>query len=219
MIPKLLLPSTLLPLGACATFFLASCARMDMGNKILVSVRDQKMMVVKDGQPVKSYPISTSKFGIGDRPGSKYTPLGTMRIARKIGEGAPSGAVFKSRRRTGEILRPNSPGRDPIVSRILWLKGTQKKNRNAYRRFIYIHGTPEEWRIGIPASYGCIRMKSRDIIDLYRRVGVGAEVKVIRRSLFPIPPVPREGHLVRRPAPPTPASGSERNPHRAGPPI
>ena len=127
MIPKLLLPSTLLPLGACATFFLASCARMDMGNKILVSVRDQKMMVVKDGQPVKSYPISTSKFGIGDRPGSKYTPLGTMRIARKIGEGAPSGAVFKSRRRTGEILRPNSPGRDPIVSRILWLKGTQKK--------------------------------------------------------------------------------------------
>ena len=123
---------------------LSSCAKIDMGNKVLVSVRDQRMMILKEGLPVKSYPVSTSKFGLGDRPGSMYTPLGTMRIARKIGEGAPSGAVFKSRRRTGEILRPNSPGRDPIVSRIIWLKGMEHKNRNAYRRYIYIHGTPEE---------------------------------------------------------------------------
>ncbi len=101
-----------------------------------------------------------------------------MKIARKIGGGAPNGAVFKSRRRTGEILRPNAPGRDPIVTRILWLKGTEYQNRNAYRRYIYIHGTPEEWRIGTPASYGCIRMKSRDIIDLYRRVRVGTPVTV-----------------------------------------
>ncbi len=113
-----------------------------------------------------------------------------MKIARKIGSGAPSGAVFKSRRRTGEVLRPNAPGRDPIVSRILWLQGTEYKNRNAYRRYIYIHGTPEERRIGRPASYGCIRMKSRDVIDLYRRVGVGAEVKIIRESLFRTPQVP-----------------------------
>ena len=168
---------------------------------------------------MKSYLISTSKFGLGDQPGSKYTPLGTMRIARKIGGGAPSGAVFKSRRRTGEILRPNSPGRDPIVSRILWLKGTQRENRNAYRRFIYIHGTPEEWRIGTPASYGCIRMKSRDVIDLYRRVGVGAEVKVIRGSLLRMPPAPQEGQLVKRlpveERPPVP----ERRLRRAGPSI
>ena len=96
----------------------------------------------------------------------------------------PSGAVFKSRRRTGEILRPNAPGRDPIVSRILWLRGKERQNRNTFARYIYIHGTPEERRIGKPVSYGCIRMKSRDVIDLYRRVGVGAEVRIIRGSLF-----------------------------------
>ena len=173
-----ILPSRagILLLGGLLGLLLSSCAKIDPGNEVIVSVRDQKMMIFKEGAPVKSYRISTSKFGLGDKPGSMNTPLGTMRIARKIGEGAPAGAVFKSRRRTGEILRPNSPGRDPIVSRIIWLKGTEKKNRNAFRRYIYIHGTPEERTIGRPASYGCIRMKSRDVIDFYRRVGVGAEV-------------------------------------------
>ena len=200
MMLKLSFRSALILFTGFLALFLSSCAQVDMGNKVLVSVRDQKMMIFKEGLPVKSYPISTSKFGLGDRPGSMYTPLGTMRIARKIGDGAPSGAVFKSRRRTGEILRPNSPGRDPIVSRIIWLKGMEYKNRNAYRRYIYIHGTPEERTIGRPASYGCIRMRSRDIIDLYRRVGVGAEVKVIRGSLFRTPPVaPGGGYAERQP--------------------
>ena len=197
---KLLSRAALLLFTGFSALLLSSCAKIDMGNKVLVSVRDQRMMILKEGLPVKSYPVSTSKFGLGDRPGSMYTPLGTMRIARKIGEGAPSGAVFKSRRRTGEILRPNSPGRDPIVSRIIWLKGMEHKNRNAYRRYIYIHGTPEERTIGRPASYGCIRMRSRDIIDLYRRVGVGAEVKVIRGSLYRMPPaVPGDGYAERQP--------------------
>jgi lipoprotein-anchoring transpeptidase ErfK/SrfK len=188
ILPKLLSCSFLTLLSGAAALLLSSCgAKLDIRNKVLVSVRDQKMMVVKDGRAVKSYSISTSKFGLGDKLGSKHTPLGTMKVARKIGSGAPSGAVFKSRRRTGEVLRPNSPGRDPIVSRILWLKGMEYKNRHAYRRYIYIHGTPEEWRLGSPASYGCIRMKSRDVIDLYRRVGVGAEVNVIRGSLFSTP--------------------------------
>ncbi len=169
---------------SCSALLLSSCgSKIDSDSKLLVSVRDQQMLLVKHGNPVKAYPISTSKFGLGDQPGSKRTPLGRMQVAQKIGSGAPSGAVFKSRRRTGEILRPNAPGRDPIVSRILWLKGTERKNKNTYRRYIYIHGTPEEWRVGSPASYGCIRMKSRDVIDLYRRVGVGAEVKVIRGGL------------------------------------
>ena len=173
-----------LTLPTSATLLLSSCgASFDENNQVLVSVRDQKMVVVKDGRAVKSYPVSTSKFGLGDKPGSKRTPLGTMQIAKKIGEDAPAGSVFKSRRRTGEIIRPNAPGRDPIVSRILWLRGTETGNRNAYRRYIYIHGTAEEWRLGSPASYGCIRMKSKDVIDLYDRVGVGAEVKVIRGSL------------------------------------
>ncbi len=216
MIPKLLNSSALLLFIGLAALFLSSCGQMDMSNKVLISIRDQKMMIVKDGVPVKSYPVSTSKFGLGDKPGSKYTPLGTMRIARKIGDGAPSGAVFKSRRRTGEILRPNSPGRDPIVSRIIWLKGMEKKNRNAYRRYIYIHGTPEEWRIGSPASYGCIRMKSRHIIDLYRRIGVGAEVKVIRGSLYRTPVAPPQGeYAAREPV----QSRRDRKVFRAGPSI
>ena len=107
-----------------------------------------------------------------------------MKVAKKIGRGAPSGAVFKSRRRTGEVLPPNAPGRDPIVTRILWLSGLEPRNRNAYSRYIYIHGTPEEWRIGSPASYGCIRMRSDDVIDLYNRIRTGTKVTVVQDSLF-----------------------------------
>jgi lipoprotein-anchoring transpeptidase ErfK/SrfK len=163
----------------------SSCGsiKRDERNKMIVSVRDQKMLLVRDGKPVKSYKISTSKFGIGDKPGSNCTPMGTMRIAKKIGGNAVAGTVFKSRRPTGEVLRPNAPGRDPIVSRILWLQGTETGNMNAYRRYIYIHGTPEESRLGSPASYGCIRMGGKDVIDLYSRVGSGAEVRVIRGTL------------------------------------
>jgi lipoprotein-anchoring transpeptidase ErfK/SrfK len=164
---------------------LTSCSTVlkDDHNKMIVSVRDQKMLLLRDGKPVKAYKVSTSKFGLGDRPGSNRTPIGRMEIARKIGGNAAPGAVFKSRKLTGEVLRPNAPGRDPIVSRILWLTGTEPHNQNAFRRFIYIHGTPEERRLGTPASYGCIRMGARDVVDLYNRVGTGAEVQIIRGSL------------------------------------
>lgn len=150
---------------------------------MFVSVREQKMLLVRDGKPVKAYKISTSKFGVGDVPNSNRTPLGRMKVAKKIGAGQPAGAVFKSRRPTGEVLKPNAPGRDPIVSRILWLTGTESRNRNAFRRYIYIHGTPEMRTLGTPASYGCIRMGTRDVVDLYRRIGTGADVYVIRGSL------------------------------------
>ena len=146
----------------------------DTRNKMIVSVRDQKMLLVHDGTPVKSYKISTSKFGIGDRPGSNCTPLGRLQVAKKIGDGAPIGSVFKTRRRTGEVLKPNAPGRDPVVTRIMWLTGTESRNQNTFRRTIYIHGTPEEGRLGSPASFGCIRMGSRDVADLYNRIGTGA---------------------------------------------
>ena len=155
----------------------------DTRNKMIVSVSDQKMLLVRDGTPVKAYKISTSKFGIGDRPGSNCTPLGRLQVAKKIGDNAPIGSVFKSRRRTGEVLKPNAPGRDPVVTRILWLTGTESRNQNAFRRTIYIHGTPEERRLGSPASYGCIRMGSNDVADLYSRIGTGADVFVIRGSI------------------------------------
>lgn len=166
---------------------LASCGGVrpeDDRNKMIVSVRDQRMLLVHDSQPVKSYRISTSKFGLGSEAGSYRTPLGRMKVTQKIGGRAPVGMVFKSRRETGEILRPNAPGRDPIVSRILWLDGKDLHNRNTRKRLIYIHGTPEENRLGTPASYGCIRMGMTDVVDLYRRVGYGAEVRVIRGPLL-----------------------------------
>ncbi len=180
-----------LPLLALAalvsSWALSSCgtqmAGKDDRHKMIVSVRDQKMVLVRDGKTVKSYKVSTSKFGLGDVPGSHQTPLGHMQVVKKIGGAAPQGAVFKNRRRTGEILKPNSPGRDPIVTRILWLKGMEKRNQNAFHRTIYIHGTPEEKRLGKPASFGCIRMSSRDVADLYGRVGYGADVFIIRGSI------------------------------------
>jgi len=155
----------------------------DVHNKMIVSVTDQRMLLVRDGSPVKTYKISTSKFGVGDGPGSNRTPLGRLQVAKKIGDNAPLGSVFKARRRTGEVLVPNAPGRDPVVTRIMWLTGTEGRNQNAFRRTIYIHGTPEERRLGSPASYGCIRMGSKDVADLYSRVGTGADVFVIRGSI------------------------------------
>lgn len=179
-----ILRSIALAILACLPFFAVSCGpTVDHDNAMLISVHDQKLLLVKNGQPVKAYPVSTSKFGLGSRRGSNRTPLGEHVVAKKIGKGAPSGAVFKSRRRTSEIIKPNAPGRDPIVTRILWLSGRESHNRNTFSRCVYIHGTPEERKIGRPVSYGCIRMKSRDVIDLYKRVGVGAEVDIIRGSL------------------------------------
>ncbi len=141
------------------------------------------MALLQDGVPLASYPVSTSKFGLGDVPGSNGTPVGKLEIARKIGAGAPAGAVFKDRQRTGEIVLPDAPGRDPIVSRILWLRGLEMQNAGAFSRYIYIHGTPEERNIGLPVSYGCVRMRSRDIIQLFDIVGTGARVTIATEPL------------------------------------
>ena len=163
---------------------LASCAR-DRDHVLKVSVADQKMHLLKRGTHVATYPVSTSKFGLSDRPGSNGTPLGSMEVAKKIGARAPVGMKFKSRKATGEIVPVNAPGRDPIVTRILWLKGLEPQNRNTFDRKIYIHGTPEESKIGLPVSYGCVRMRSQDVIDLFDRVGVGARVEIVPYSLTP----------------------------------
>lgn len=163
--------------------FLSACATKDREHKMVVSVPEQRMIVLKKGVPIAQYPVSTSKFGLGDRPGSRATPLGQMEVAKKIGQGAPVGAVFKSRRRTGEVIQPDAPGRDPIVTRILWLRGLEARNGRAFGRCIYIHGTPEERNIGTPVSYGCIRMRSRDVISLFQTVGEGARVEVVNAPI------------------------------------
>src|ERR1700730_13972300 len=176
-------------LAVCAAIVLASCAApRDTEHHIVVSVRDQKLALLQKENLVATYPISTSKFGLSDRPGSFGTPLGELEIADKIGDGAPAGTVFKDRRRTGEVVGVNAPGRDPIVTRIIWLRGREAQNANAFRRDIYIHGTPEERNLGRPASYGCIRMRSIDIINLYSHAGTGAQVSIITPTLASVIP-------------------------------
>lgn len=181
------------------------------------------MVVFNKGVEIARYDVSTSKFGIGDRPGSYATPLGEMVVKQKIGAGQPSGMKFKSRRPTGEIVQPNAPGRDPIVSRILWLKGLEAQNRRAYDRGIYIHGTAEEWSIGRPASYGCIRMRSRDVIQLFDKIGVGTRVEVVNNH-FPADMVQGNGvtapaqqfHMATKPqTPPPTAAGPTGTPVQA----
>ncbi|MEY2499844.1 MAG: hypothetical protein QOI07_178 [Verrucomicrobiota bacterium] len=162
---------------------LGSCTTPDTRHHVVVSIPQQRLALLDNGALIATYPISTSKFAIGDAPGSRATPLGELEIARKIGGGAVLGTVFKDRRPTGEILVPDAPGRDPIVTRILWLRGRESQNANAYGRYIYIHGTPEERNIGQRASYGCIRMKSRDVMQLYDIVGWGARVTILNEPL------------------------------------
>ena len=151
-LPSILAPGARRILGAGALlacgWILAGCA--DQDHQIVISVPEQRMVLIKDGIPLAIYPVSTSKFGLGDRPGSSETPLGTLEVARKIGGGEPPGTVFKSREPTGEIVAVDSPGRDPIVSRILWLRGLDAENQHAYDRFIYIHGTARGTQPGPP---------------------------------------------------------------------
>lgn len=161
---------------------MAACAG-DQHHKIVVSIHDEKMVVFTDGYPTALYPVSTSKYGEGDAIGSYKTPLGHFVIRHKIGKGAPLGMVFKDTKATGEILSPNTLGRDPIVTRIFWLEGRECCNRNTYIRRIYIHGTPQERLLGYPRSYGCIRMRSIDAISLDEMVGSGAAVEIIKGPL------------------------------------
>lgn len=151
----------------------------DCPNRVIISIRDQKLMLIEHDAPVATYKISTSKFGIGDSWGRMTTPLGLLQVAQKIGDNAPLGAVFHHRRFTGEVLSPNAPGRDPVTTRIIWLRGLEAINAHAYSRCIYIHGTPEEKAIGRPASYGCIRMRSADVAALYNQLPIGSVVQIV----------------------------------------
>lgn len=167
----------------CLAAALLNPTRATAQPSIVVSVPDQTLALVEGGVIKERFRVSTSKFGLGDKPNSYATPLGSLEIASKIGANAPMGAVFKSRKATGEVLAPNAPGRDPIVTRILWLRGLEQGNSRAYSRNIYIHGTPVEQLIGRPVSYGCIRMRSRDVTRLFAAVTVRTKVAVLNTGL------------------------------------
>jgi hypothetical protein len=171
------LVALILSLIAAASAF--AVAPLDTSNQVIISVRDQKLVLMRNGSKVAIYPISTSMFGLGDAWGRMTTPLGYLAVEKKIGDNVPVGAVFHKRRLTGEVLQPNAPGRDPITTRIIWLRGLEAQNAHAFQRCIYIHGTPEEKKIGQPASYGCIRMKSKDVAELYDQLPLGAVVQII----------------------------------------
>jgi hypothetical protein len=177
-------------------------------TSIVISVPEQKLILLRDGCLWRKYPISTSKFGIGDAYGSYKTPLGHLRVCEKIGEDLASGSVITHRHATGEVLPANSPGRDPIVTRILWLDGLEEQNHNARSRGVYIHGTNEEGKIGQPVSYGCIRMRSKDVVEVFEEANIDTPVSIIPEK-FPhyakyTPPKPKV--IVAAPTPkPTPA--------------
>jgi L,D-transpeptidase YbiS len=146
-------------------------------TKIDVSVRDQRLILTRDGEELRSYPISTSRFGIGTEEGSLKTPLGRFRIAEKIGDGAAPGTIFKAR----VALGPDDPlpdTEDFITSRILWLDGLEEENANTRNRFIYIHGTKHEDEIGTPASHGCVRMRNADVIELFALVDETTQIVI-----------------------------------------
>ena len=161
---------------------------------ILISVSKQKLYLVKGEKVIRQYPVSTSKYGIGSKKGSNKTPLGVHCIVNKIGRNAKIGEIFKSRRRTGKIVKVKNRNvqRDVITTRILRLKGLERginkgKGIDSYKRCIYIHGTAEEHLIGKPASHGCIRMKNREIIELFNLVKRGTLVYIQTGTFHDLP--------------------------------
>ena len=159
----------------------------DRQPTILASLTDQVLRVVNSGAVLAEFPISTSRYGPGEQQGSECTPRGRHVIRAYIGSGLPEGAEFDARRSNGERYSPELarqfPDRDWILTRILWLSGTEPgRNRlgtvDTMRRYIYIHGTPDSEPIGVPDSHGCIRMRNRSVIELFDMVGPGTIVDI-----------------------------------------
>ena len=146
-------------------------------KSIHVSIRDQQLIVKENEKPIRTYPVSTSRFGIGTEEWSFKTPIGRFRVAQKIGSYMPEGTVFVGR----VPLRPDEalpPTEDLVTSRILWLDGLEEQNANTRDRFVYIHGTKHEDKIGTAASHGCVRMRNADVIELFEMVNEGTPVVI-----------------------------------------
>lgn len=155
---------------------------------LLVKIDEQRLYLLQENRVSQVYPVSTSRYGVGNKEGSHQTPLGAHNIAEKIGDHCRPGEIIKARIPTGKLAEicvdAHATGQDVITSRVLWLRGLESGiNRggdvDSYRRYIYIHGTAEEGLIGKPASIGCVRMKNADVIDLYDRVAVGTPVMIL----------------------------------------
>jgi lipoprotein-anchoring transpeptidase ErfK/SrfK len=150
---------------------------MQTSRHVHISIRDQKLTVKDGDMPVRSYSVSTSRFGIGTEMGSMKTPTGRFCVSAKIGGDTPSGTVFRSRVALKPV-DPLPPTEDLVMSRILWLDGLDEHNANTRDRYIYIHGTRHEDKIGTPASCGCVRMRNADVIELFDLVDEGMPVVI-----------------------------------------
>ena len=140
---------------------------------IRVHVPSQTLDLLDDsGQAIRCYAISTSKFGLGTEPGSFKTPTGRFRVSEKFGDGAPPGEIFESRVSTGK-LGQEGDAHDHVQTRILWLDGLDPDNANTHDRYVYIHGTNHEDRLGTPNSAGCVEMNNLEVIALYDEVRSG----------------------------------------------
>jgi L,D-transpeptidase YbiS len=155
--------------------------------KIEISIPKQRLTLSERRKVLKTYPVSTAKRGAGEKNGSLCTPRGSHIVRAKIGAGQPLNAVFVRRRPTGEVWTPELhdkyPGRDWILTRILWLSGCEPgRNRlgdvDTMRRYIYIHGSPDSAEMGKPGSIGCVRMRNRDIVELFDRVAPYTQVEL-----------------------------------------
>lgn len=159
-----------------------------MNFKLEIDIPTQTLTVFAAAKKLKSYRISSAKNGVGELFGSEKTPRGAHYIRAKIGSGAPANTVFVARRATGELyslgLREQFPKRDWILTRIFWLCGREVGvNRlgkvDTMRRYVYIHGSPDDVEMGVPGSHGCIRMRNSDIIELFDQIPVGTPVHIL----------------------------------------
>jgi lipoprotein-anchoring transpeptidase ErfK/SrfK len=159
-----------------------------MDKRIEINLTSQRLRLFEDGRVSMDVAVSTARNGPGETNGSECTPRGAHIIRAKIGAGAAPGTVFVGRRASGELYSPELgarfPGRDWILTRILWLSGLEPgRNRlgrvDTMRRYIYIHGTPDNVTLGVPGSRGCVRMRNRDIIELFERVPAGTPVAIV----------------------------------------
>ena len=156
-------------------------------KRVLVDLRRQRLMLLVGEETLLNCPVSTSREGPGELIGSGCTPRGLHRIRIAIGAGCPLNSVFVGRRPTGEIYSPvlaaQHPGRDWILTRILWLTGcvpgrNRGDNLDTLRRYIYIPGCPDTEPMGVPRSHGCIRMRNADLLELFEQVGAGTPVDI-----------------------------------------
>lgn len=167
----------------------------DQQQVVLVDATRQELLLIEQGRVTRQWTISTAEAGIGSQSGSNKTPLGVHRVAKKYGDGEPLGMILKARQVTGRLAPIlTAPGArsqdDNVTTRILWLDGLEPGlnkggNVDSFKRYIYIHGTDEEGRIGQPASHGCVRMKNRDVVELFDRVGVDTLVVIAQQKQNP----------------------------------